>query len=139
MFLLGVLIFLALVFWSIYFGRLLIESGLRQEERIRALEETSPQRMTEYSAWLNGSKAKGPVRPISRIKFDSGCVDDEHTPVVLFNQENPRKVDAVICSVCTDTLPKPATFSCDDCWVIAVDGYLHVNACSKHEKESVPA
>ena len=94
-------------------------------------QKASDERLVKYRAWIRGGHRKG------RIRFEKICVETEHSPMVLFNRENPSKVDSVICRVCTDTLPTPVTLSCDECWVIAVDGYLHIETCTKHEEEPV--
>ena len=101
--------------------------GSVEKEPTEADQVASKNRMVQYSTWLKGG---GRERR-------SGCLDKNHSPMVLFNQKDRTKIDSVICGKCTDTLPTPVEYSCGECWVTGVDGYLHVEPCAKHDKELV--
>lgn len=114
---------LIVVFILAKIGLWLIRSGVQEEAEG---SEASKNRMIEYRAYLQGNR---------KAAFEKVCIEYKHVPMVLFNREDPSKIDGVICMKCTDTLPTPVTLSCDECWVVAVDGYLHIDTCKKHEKE----
>lgn len=119
----GVLLLMACLIAEL--GIWLIHVGTPKEAEY---DQTAEDRMVKYRAWLRGGNKKG------KIKFAESCVDEAHSPMVLFNREDSTKVDSVICKLCTDSLPVPASYSCDKCWVIAVDGYLHVDECDSHRE-----
>lgn len=108
-------------------GQFILEGVRADSAEVHKEIQDSKNRQIQFRAWLNGSDARAPKK---------GCIDGDHTPMVLFNQKDRTKVDEVICSSCTDKLPTPAKYTCGDCWVINVDGYLHVDVCPKHAEES---
>lgn len=40
-------------------------------------------------------------------KFGEGCLDGEHTPVLLLDAHNQALIIEVVCSTCSDRLPTP--------------------------------
>jgi hypothetical protein len=129
MFFLGLLMILFISYGIAKIGLRLIEEGSTEAPLTEEEEKASRERVVEYKAWIKGTSKKG------KIKFAKTCVEDEHSPMVLFNRDIPFKVDSVICSKCTDSLPVLPEYRCNDCMVINLDGYLHIEACDEHAKE----
>lgn len=103
-------------------GQMFIRVGLEEElEQDRESED----RMIRYRAWLRGDGRS----------FGTSCIDETHSPMVLFNQKDPTRIDCVICSICTDTLPRTGKLSCSKCSFTTVDGYILEDLCDDHKEK----
>ena len=100
-------------------GIWLINAGMPKEQ---PYDQAAEDRMIKYRAYIRGVQEP----------FGRGCLGEKHSPMVLFNPKDPTRVDCVICSICSDTLPRPAKYSCGHCSFTTVDGYILEDLCDRH-------
>ena len=108
-------------------GIMLINAGIPKEGEYDAAAE---ERMVQYRTWIKGKDGG----------FTRGkCVEEEHSPMVIFDPGSCTEILGTICRLCTDSLPTPKKYSCKKCTFTAVDGYILEDLCDEHNEEKVLA